>query len=331
MRYFVSADGSARSLDEGIAMTGWPPGVRVRLRARVGIGALGVITAAAMVVAVPVGPVAAFEPADPSVPVVWTPPAVVNRTPTGSVPDAAWQPSSTQTGGVGASAAAPAATAAAAGSLGVSPLAAGAGASGPGLGVLGFYGLETFGLNAIDGLQAQVNLATGNLVVHGTDLKINAPGLNVRLDRFYNSRATGSGTFGVNSVLSTGRDVGLQVGASSVTFIGPSGFTAVFTGTSTFTAPSGINAKLVRNSDGTFTLTYRKSGERLSFTAGGYLTADKDRNGVGLTFLYAGDRLASITDAAGRVTTFAYANGRPSHSWTPPGGRRRMTTTPPGT
>ena len=41
--------------------------------------------------------------------------------------------------------------------------------------VLGFYGLETFGLNAIDGLQAQVNLATGNLVVHGTDLKINAP------------------------------------------------------------------------------------------------------------------------------------------------------------
>ena len=187
--------------------------------------------------------------------------------------------------------------------------------------MLGFYGLETFGLNAIDGLQAQVNLATGNLVVHGTDLKINAPGLNVRLDRFYNSKATGTGTFGINSVLSTGRDVGLQVGASSVTFIGPSDFTAVFTGTSTFTAPSGINAKLVRNSDGTFTLTYRKSGERLSFTAGGYLTADKDRNGVGLTFLYAGDQLASITDAAGRVTTFAYANGRLSH-YVDPAGRQ---------
>gem|GEM_PF-1775724 len=118
-------------------MTGWPPGVRVRLRARVGIGALGVITAAAMVVAVPAGPVAAFEPADPSVPVVWAPPTVVNRTPAGSLPDAAWQPSSTQTGGIGASAAAPAATAAAAGSLGVSPLAAGAGASGPGLGCWG--------------------------------------------------------------------------------------------------------------------------------------------------------------------------------------------------
>jgi len=90
VRYFVSADGSARSLNEEIAMTGWPPGVRVRLRARVGIGALGVITAAAMVVAVPAGPVAAFEPADPSLPVVWAPPSVVNRTPTGRVPDAAW-------------------------------------------------------------------------------------------------------------------------------------------------------------------------------------------------------------------------------------------------
>ena len=55
-------------------------------------------------------------------------------------------------------------------------LAAGAGAAGPGLGVLGFYGLETFGLNQTDGLQAQVNLANGNLVVHAADLKINAPG-----------------------------------------------------------------------------------------------------------------------------------------------------------
>ena len=185
----------------------------------------------------------------------------------------------------------------------------------------GFYGLETFGLNAIDNLQLQVNLANGNLVVHATDLKINAPGLNVRLDRFYNSRATGTGTFGVRSVLSTGRDIGLQVGASSVKFIGPSGFTAVFTGTSTFTAPPGINADLKKNGDGTFTLTYRKTGEKLSFTAGGYLTSDKDRNGVGLTYLYANDQLSSITDATGRVTTFAYANGRLA-TWTDPAGRQ---------
>ena len=200
-------------------------------------------------------------------------------------------------------------------------MAAGAGAAGSGLGVLGFYGLETFGLNAVDNLQAQVNLANGNLVVHATDLKINAPGLSVRLDRFYNELASGTGTFGINGVLSTGRDVGLQVGASSVTFVGPSGFTAVYTGTSTFTMPPGINADLVKNGDSTYTLTYRKTGEKLSFTSGGYLTADKDRNGVGLTFLYASDQLSSITDADGRVTTFSYANGRLSH-WNDPAGRQ---------
>jgi len=39
---------------------------------------------------------------------------------------------------------------------------------------------------------------------------------------------------------------------------------AVFTGTSTFTTPPGINADLVKNSNGTFTLTYRQTGEKLS-------------------------------------------------------------------
>lgn len=237
------------------------------------------------------------------------------------MPTGAWSPTAPQAG-ANTTPASPGTLAAADGSLGVSSLSAGSDAAGPGLGVQGFYGLETFGLNGIDNLQVQVNLANGNLVVHATDLKINAPGLNVRLDRFYNSRAAGSGTFGINGVLSTGRDVGLQVGASSVKFIGPSGFTAVFTGTSTFTAPPGINADLKKNADGTFALTYRKTGEKLSFTAGGYLTSDKDRNGVGLTYLYASDRLLSITDATGRVTTFAYANGRLS-SFTDPAGRQQ--------
>jgi hypothetical protein len=69
--------------------------------------------------------------------------------------------------------------AAAQGSLGVTELTAGAGRPGRVLGLLGFDGLETFGLNQVDGLRAQVNLANGNLVVHATDLKINAPGLSV--------------------------------------------------------------------------------------------------------------------------------------------------------
>lgn len=156
-------------------------------------------------------------------------------------------------------------------------------------------------------------------------MKINGPGLNLRLDRFYNSKASGAGAFGNNAALSTGRDVGLQVGASSVTFTGPSGFTAIFTGTGpTYTAPAGINAALVRNGDGTYALTYNKSGEKLTFTSGGFLTSDADKNGNALSLLYnADDTLASITDTAGRVTTFQYQNGVISQ-YTDPSGRHEV-------
>jgi len=77
-----------------------------------------------------------------------------------------------------------------------------------------------------------------------------------------------------------------------------------------YTTPPGVNADLVMNADGTFTLTYHSSSERLTFTAGGFLTSDADRNGNALVLLYNTDNtLASITDTAGRVTTFKYANG----------------------
>ena len=42
--------------------------------------------------------------------------------------------------------------------------------------------------------------------------------------------------------MSTGRDVGLLIGSSSVTFNGPSDYQAVFTGSSPFSSPAGIDA-----------------------------------------------------------------------------------------
>ena len=203
----------------------------------------------------------------PPAPVVWTPPASVDRTPTGTTPTASWSPGVRTGTGPGTTSAAPATAAIAAGSLGAQADVAGGPPAAAGLGVESFYGLETFGLDNAAGLQAQVNLANGNLVVHGTDLKINAPGLNLRLDRFYNSQSTGSGAFGNHAVLSTGEDVGLEFSTNTVTFSGPSGFTAAFTGAGpTYTAPAGINASLVKNADGSYAMTYNKSGEKLSFT-----------------------------------------------------------------
>jgi len=195
------------------------------------------------------------------------------------------------------------------------------------LGLQPFYGLETFPLS--EKLTAQVNLSTGNLVVHSKDVALNAPGLSVNLDRFYNSLSTGQGSVGAKTVLGTGRDVGLQFPtAGTATFYGPSGFTATFTRNAdgnTFTAPPGVNADLIQG--GTqpngLQLTYRKTGEKLEFNYFGYMMADLDRNGTGLTFAYNGDpsySLASVADAAGRVTTFNNPGGVTS-TVTDPAGR----------
>jgi len=302
------------------------PSVADVVRARVRRRLVAAVSAAALLVALPSVGSAAASPVASSPgsvsPVTWTPPSEVNRTPSGSTPTGTWTATAPLTSGTRSSAADPATVSTAAGAMGASPTVAGSAAAGTGLGVQGSYGLETFALSKAGGLQAQVNLSNGNLVVHSTDLKINAPGLSVRLDRFYNSLSTGSGAFGAHTVLSTGRDVGLQVGSSSVTFTGPSGFTAVFTGTGpTYTAPAGVNATLKKSSDGTFTLTYNTSSEKLTFTAGGYLTSDADRNGNTIALLYNTDNtLASLTDTAGRVTGFQYINGN-IQSYTDPAGR----------
>jgi len=170
--------------------------------------------------------------------------------------------------------------------------------------------LETFPLT--DHLTAQVNLSNGNLAVHAVHSALSAPGVSVNVDSFYNSQSTGSGAFGPKTVMTTGRDVGLQVGASSATFTGPSGFTAVFTQNpdGSYTEPAGINADLVATGGTGYTLTYRSTGEQLSFSPGGFLTSDLTRDGVGNTFSYNSDNtVASIADSTGNTMNFVYTNG----------------------
>jgi RHS repeat-associated protein len=170
--------------------------------------------------------------------------------------------------------------------------------------------LETFPLT--DHLTAQVNLSNGNLAVHAVHSALSAPGVSVNVDSFYNSQSTGSGAFGPKTVMTTGRDVGLQVGASSATFTGPSGFTAVFTQNpdGSYTEPAGINADLVATGGTGYTLTYRSTGEQLSFSPGGFLTSDLTRDGVGNTFSYSSDNtVASIADSTGNTMNFVYTNG----------------------
>ena len=72
-----------------------------------------------------------------------------------------------------------------------------------------------------------------------------------------------------------------------------------------YTAPSGIHDALVKNADGTWSLT-RKDGTAYSFNAAGFLKRVQDRNGNAIVLtLDAGNYVTRITDPTGRYVDVA--------------------------
>ena len=81
-------------------------------------------------------------------------------------------------------------------------------------------------------------------------------------------------------------------------------------GPNTFTSPPRDFTTLVKNADGTYTRTL-KDGTRINFNAQGYQTSLVDRNNNTTSYAYDADnRLTSITDPVGLVTTLTYASGK---------------------
>lgn len=166
-----------------------------------------------------------------------------------------------------------------------------------------------------DRMDLNVNLADGNLVLHAHDLGIAGTGLPLSLDRFSNSRAGTSSDFGSSWLLNLGTGTHLDTSlVTNVIFYDSSGTPLPFArNASTFTAPAGMDATLVKNGDGSYTLTYHKSGTKENFgvpngSGLAALTSIVDRNGNTLTIAHNADGTAStITDTQGRVVTFGYS------------------------
>lgn len=76
-----------------------------------------------------------------------------------------------------------------------------------------------------------------------------------------------------------------------------------------YTPPAGRYDKLIKNTDGTYTLT-DKHGEKYEFDTDGWISAIKDRNGNSITFGYSDSsyskKLTKITDDLGRDITLNY-------------------------
>ena len=73
--------------------------------------------------------------------------------------------------------------------------------------------------------------------------------------------------------------------------------------------PAGVYDQLVRNGDGTWTLTH-KGGLQRRFLADGKLDRIVDLNGNVVQCAYTGGLLTSVTDASGRVLQLGYSGGR---------------------
>jgi RHS repeat-associated protein len=170
------------------------------------------------------------------------------------------------------------------------------------LGEQRWYTMLTYKLS--DQLSLEVNVANGNLVVREQALQVKGTGLDLKISQFANSLASGKGSVGAHWRLNLSRDVGLQFpGNGSAVFTAPTGYSVTFANVNgAFEDPPGLDASLVKNSDGTYTLTFHQSGEKYQFNSTGVFTSDVDRDGNAITFAYGtGGAPTSITDTQGRV------------------------------
>lgn len=179
-------------------------------------------------------------------------------------------------------------------------------AAASGAGAMGYYSFDSYGLT--DTLSAHVNVGTGNLMISGADASVAVVGGAKGIGRTYNSASLNPGyaaptspVLGPGWRFSESPDHRLVPNADgSVTYVTPSGATPAFTGSS-LSAPAGFDATLVREGDGTFTLSFPASADVLRFGADGLLSSETDRNGNVLTVDYpaGGGHPTTITGNAG--------------------------------
>lgn len=161
-----------------------------------------------------------------------------------------------------------------------------------------------------DRMQLAVNIANGQLVVHNHDLAVHGVGQDLGIDRYYNSLSDIQWHLGNGWNLNAGCDVRIDLDDhDGVAYWAPDGYEVLFrsNGSGGYTTPPGINADLVKNGDGTFTLTFHGSNLKYNFQTGGCLQNEVDRNGNTISMSYNGS-LQTITDTENRATTFTYAS-----------------------
>ncbi|MBE6067564.1 MAG: DNRLRE domain-containing protein, partial [Clostridium lundense] len=154
-----------------------------------------------------------------------------------------------------------------------------------------------------------INDASGNVVFVHNDLSMNGNRMPVTINHVYNSndRASSMG-YGNGWRLNLNQRVTPKnfLNETAYEYLDEDGTKHYFFYNSTDAAykdESGIDLTLRKNADGGFTIE-DKDKNQLIFNAGGYLLKIQDKNGNRQLLSYNGTTLKSITDGAGRPTTF---------------------------
>ncbi|MFL5816647.1 MAG: DNRLRE domain-containing protein [Conexibacter sp.] len=174
----------------------------------------------------------------------------------------------------------------------------------PRTGQLGDYTMDSQAID--DRAQLKVNVASGNLLIDSHDLHIAGRGLDLDVGRYFNSGDDWSRQMGFGSGLSVGKDIELLRcdSTGSMCFTGENGYHARFrkNADGTYAPAPAVNASLVRNGDGTWTMTFNRTGVRYTFFNNDdtFLTDVVDRNGNRIHFDYTSSRLSEIHDTQGR-------------------------------
>jgi RHS repeat-associated protein len=175
------------------------------------------------------------------------------------------------------------------------------------------YGQAGTTISPTVSVREPVNTATGNYYSTLTDLSIPGKGLSFVFTRSYNSQDSYTGPLGASWSHSYNVSLAIDGTSGNATVTHGDRHQEVWvpgTGGALTPQTRGLFNVLVKNADGSFTLTF-KNQTKYTFSTAGKLAAVTDRNGNSQALSYdGGGKLISITDTSGRVFTLAYdSNG----------------------
>ncbi|TDL76108.1 DNRLRE domain-containing protein [Peribacillus frigoritolerans] len=177
------------------------------------------------------------------------------------------------------------------------------------------YTVDSIGVEKYWGLtKDSVNPANGNLVLQDTDLSIPGRGIPVSIKRTYNSRKSFAGMFGFGWTSNYEARL-VDAGSGPITLIDEDNTRHIF-GEKVgggYISNGGVYLALVKNGDGTYTIT-QVDGTKINFNTSGKVSSLVDMNGNTTTLTYnTNGKLSTIKDATTatpRTTTITYgANG----------------------